>query len=335
MDDLLSRKILELSPYDEDFPTKLLNEAFNLRIEEANQITKKVYEEIKVSPVYSELIGETGEEKIRLVVDVSDNFIKDYKDGTIKLANEKGCLVAQVRKNGRYGEKLPIKEENYFNGMTMLDISNALQLKAIQDSIAEISQQIQAIDESVREVLTGQQNDRLGLYYSGVALYKEAMSVSDAELRKHIIAQAIKTLTDSTFQLMLTLQSDIKYLKNKEYDANKKNKYNLIVEKMDNINRSFSAIHQASILKAGIFCQQGELRAMASVLQEYSRFIEGTIVRNSYMLAQCDLNDTGKADGIWNKRAQLQLNVSNVVKQLNESEQVLYIESEGKENESF
>ncbi len=329
MNDLLSNEILELSPYDDDFPTKLLSEAFNLRLEEANQITKKVYDEVKTSPIYSKIMKNSGEEKTRIVVDVSDNFIEDYKNGTIKLANEKGCLVAQVRENGRYGEKLPIKEEKYFNGMSSLDISNALQLKAIQDSIAEISQQIQAIDESVREVLTGQQNDRLGLYYSGVALYRESICVSDEDLKKQMIAQSIKTLTDSSFQLMLTLQSDIKYLKNKEYDANKKNKYNLIIDKMENINRSFSAIHQASILKAGIFCQQGELKAMASVLQEYSRFIEGTIVKNAYMLAQCDLNDTGKSDGVWNKRAQLQLNVSNIVKQLSTSEQVLYIESEG------
>lgn len=133
------------------------------------------------------------------------------------------------------------------------------------------------------------------------------MNVGDIELRKHLVAQSIKALTDASFQLTLSLQTDIRYLKRKEYDLDKKNKFNLINEKISNINQSFSAIHQASILKAGIYCQQGEMKAVANVLQEYSRFIQGTIAGNAYMLSQCDMNDNGKLDGIWRSRAELQL----------------------------
>lgn len=322
-------ELLNVSPYDDSFPAKLLSQAFEIRVEEANKVTNKVYNDIIKGWVNNSNIIESGDKKLRIVVDATDDFIEDYKDGVVKLAKEKGKLVAQIRENGRYGEKLAIKEENYVDGPSSLDISNSLQLKSMQDALDVISQQIQAIDESVKEILTGQQNDRLGLYYSGVALYLEAMNVGDTELRKHLIAQSIKALTDASFQLTLSLQTDIRYLKRKEYDLDKKNKFNLINEKISNINQSFSAIHQASILKAGIYCHQGEMKAVANVLQEYSRFIEGTIAGNAYMLSQCDMNDNGKLDGIWRSRAELQLDVKNLVKKLNEPSSILYIESKG------
>lgn len=68
----------------------------------------------------------------------------------------------------------------------------------------------------------GQQNDRIGLYYSGVALFIESLNVSDDNLKSNLIAQALKSLTEATFQLTLKLQTDLKYLKNKEYDSQKR-----------------------------------------------------------------------------------------------------------------
>lgn len=266
-----------------------------------------------------------------MTVDASDEMIQNYKDGAIKLAYEKGHMVAQVKTNGRYGSKLPIKEETYIDGPNSLEVQNALQLQAMQESLETISEQIQAIDINVKEVLTGQQNDRLGLYYSGIALFIEAYSVADEAFRKQLMAQSLKALSDSVFQLTLTLQSDIQYLARKEYDRNKKNKYDMINEKIDSINRAFMAIHQATVMKSAIYCLQGEIKAMATVLHEYERFIEGTIVSNAEMLSLCDASEKRKIDGTWKKRARLQLDVGNVVKQLQNPTMVLYIENRGDE----
>ena len=209
---------------------------------------------------------------MRLVVDVSDDFIRDYQEGVVKLANEKGHMVAQIKQNGKYGSKIPIKEEYYTEGPNSLDMQNAIQLQAIQEALIAISDQIQIIDENVKEVLTGQQNDRLGLYYSGVALFIEAYNVKDEEFKKQLIAQSVKALSDSIFQMTLALQVDIAYLARKEYVRNKKSQYDLLCEKMNNINRGFMATHQASIMKAAIYCYQGEVEAMVTVLKEYERF---------------------------------------------------------------
>ncbi|MGM9941453.1 MAG: hypothetical protein ACI32N_05625 [Bulleidia sp.] len=326
---------MQLSYDDTSLPEKLLKEAFDYHIHESQLITEKVYRDVVK---HSDLIltPKEGEEKLRLTVDASDEMMQQYQDGAIKLANEKGHLVAQIKENGKYGRKLPIKEETYIDGSTSLEIQNALRLQEIQQSLEKISEQIQAIDMNVKEVLTGQQNDRLGLYYSGVAQFLEAYSIHDQTLQKQMIANALKTLTDSVFQLTLTLQTDILYLARKEYAQNKKYMFNLINEKIDNINQSFLAIHQATVMKSAIYCMQGEIKAMVSVLYEYEKFIEGTIVKNASMISSCDRSEQRKIAGTWKKRAALKLEVAEVVKQLQKPSDVLYIErKEGNSNESI
>ncbi|MCF0134003.1 MAG: hypothetical protein HUJ72_09065 [Blautia sp.] len=336
MNELSSLQAMALSPYDDSLPAKLLQEAFDFRVQEANLMTERIYRDVVKKSGSGITIPKEGEEKLRLTVDTSEEMLQDYKDGAIKLAQEKGHMVAQLKENGKYGSKLPIKEETYMDGPDSLEVQNALQLQAVQEALETISEQIQAIDENVKEVLTGQQNDRLGRYYSGVALFIEANNVTDEAFRKQLMAQSVKALSDSVFQLTLTLQTDILYLARKEYDRNKKTKFNLINEKIDSINRAFMAIHQATIMKSAIYCLQGEIKAMVSVLQEYERFIMGTIVGNAEMLSLCDADEKRKLDGTWKKRAALQLEVSSVVAQLQSPDSVIYIQDKGEEiNESF
>lgn len=326
--ELGTRSFMELSYDDESLPARLLQEAFDFQIHESQLITENIYREV-IKQSNSISVPKEGTERLRLTVDTSDEMIQQYQDGAIILAKENGHLVAQLKENGRYGSKLPIKEETYIDGPSSLEIQNALQLQAIQQSLVTISEQIQAIDINVKEVLTGQQNDRLGLYYSGVALYMEACSVNDQTLQKQLIANSLKTLSDAIYQLTLTMQTDIRYLARKEYARNKKYMFNLINEKIDSINRSFMAIHQAIIMKSAIYCMQGEIKATVSVLREYEHFIEGTIVSNAGMISSCDRDEKRKLAGTWKKRSALKLEIGGVVKQLRTPTTVIYMNNQG------
>ena len=93
------------------------------------------------------------------------------------------------------------------------------------------------------------------------------------------------------------------------------------------------AIHQATMMKAAIYCQQGEIKAMAMVLQGYERFIKGTIVSNAEMLSLCDVHDDGQQTGIWKRRANFQLEISKVVKELQTPQEVLFIENKGEKSD--
>ena len=191
--------------------------------------------------------------------------------GDIKLTTDKlGNTYAQIKQtSGEFGKKLPIKKEEFSQGIDPIQAANAMQMKALQEQLDEISGQITVIDGRVKEVLRGQQNDRIGLFNSGMALYLEAREISDENLRKLLTAQSLRALSDAAAQLDLELQENVSYLANGEYEKSKGKRTQLIDEKMASINRCFPVLHQAYIARAAIYCEQGEIKAMASALESY------------------------------------------------------------------
>lgn len=236
--------------------------------------------------------------------------------------------------NGRYGEKLPIKREEFSQGIDPVQAANAMQVKALQEQLDEIAEQITVIDGRVKEVLRGQQNDRIGLFHSGMSLYLEAREVSDEGLQKLLISQSLRALSDAAAQLDLELQEDVAYLSNGEYKKAKGKRMKLIDEKMVSINRCFPVLHQASVARTAIYCEQGEVKAMASALEAYSRLIKQTVGSYAGLLAEFDTSDDGTDQGIWRSRAALQLDVSTLSKALSAPEKTFYLEAITDEKEA-
>ena len=324
----------ELSPYSATYPVELLSNGLKLKLVQAEHIAESVYRAVgKASPMVAQ-VREATKKGYKYVVDATESTLKAIDSGKIKLTTENsGKMYAQIREaNGHYGSKLPIKKEVFAKGIDPVQMANALQMKALQDQVQQIANQIAVIDHSVREVIQGQQNDRIGLYYSGLSLYLEAQNINDPELKKALIAQSLRALSEARFQLGLTMQSDIKYLADGDYKIGKGKSVALIDSHIDSINQSFAFIHQATMLRAGIYCNEGELTAMSTVLNEYSYFIDGTIAKNAGLLAQCDRTDSGTEKGIWKSRAKLKLDVSEFSKQLNAPDKTIYL-GVSKENE--
>ena len=325
--DLMSPVLDELSPYSAAYPVELLSNGLKLKLAQAGSIAERVYRSVsKASPIAAQ-VREATKKGYKYVVDATESTLEAIESGKIKLTTENsGKMFAQIREaNGHYGSKLPIKKEVFARGIDPIQMANALQMKALQEQIQQIADQIAIIDHSVREVIQGQQNDRIGLYYSGLTLYLEARNVNDPEMKRALIAQSLRALSEARFQLGLTMQSDIKYLFDGDYKTAKGKSVELIDKRIDSINQSFAFIHQATMLRAGIYCNEGELSAMSTVLNEYSYFIDSTIAKNAGMLAQCDRRDTGTDKGVWKTRAKLKLEVSEFNKQLNAPDKTIYL----------
>ena len=332
--DLSSPVSDDLSPYDAAYPVKLLSNGLKLKLAQAENVVANVYKAAaKASPMVAQ-VYEATKKGYRYVVDATESTLDAIESGKIKLTTENsGKMYAQIREaNGHYGSKLPIKKDVFAKGIDPVKMANALQMKALQEQIQQIADQIAVIDHRVREVIQGQQNDRIGLYYSGLTLYIEARNVNDPQMKKALIAQSLRALSDATFQLGLTMQSDIKYLADGAYKVDKVNSVGLMDNRMNSINQSFAFIHQATMLRAGIYCNEGELTAMSTVLNEYSHFINGTVAKNAGLLAQCDIKDTGTEKGIWKSRAKLKLDVSEFERQLSAPDKTIYL-GVSKENE--
>lgn len=317
----------EVSPYDASYPIMLLSKGIKNQLQMANKAVDAIYKvALKEAPLAFQLKQATNK-GFRYVVDASDEVLKAIDSGKIKLMTTKsGKVTAQiVHADGTFGDKLGIKKETFCQGVKPVEMSNALQMMVLQEQLQEITNQIISIDRSVKDVLQGQQNDRLGLYYSGLAMYLEARSTENIELQRALITQALRSLTDASFKLIVTMQSDIKYLVDEKYNQEKGKRKQLIDERMHNINESFEFVHQAAMLRAAIYCEQNEIRAMATVLNEYSHFIETSISQNAMLLAQCDVSDSGTDQGIWQTRANLRLDVSEIIKNLENKDKVLYL----------
>ena len=325
----------QMSPYDASYPISFLSYSLQNRVSQADTAVQAIFKAVaKEAPTVAQL-HEATKKGCRYVVDATESMIDAIESGKIKLTTEKsGQMFAQIREaNGHYGSKLPIKREVFRKGIDPVQMANTLQMKALQDQVQALSNQMIAIDRSVKDVLQGQQNDRIGLYYSGVALLIESRNINDPTLKKALVAQALRSLSESTFQLTLTMQSDIQYLAAGGYNEEKKKRQELIRQRIQNIHQSFAFVHQATMLRAGIYCDQGEMAAMASVLDEYSHFISGTVAKNAGLLAQCDMHDNGTNAGIWQSRAKLKLEVSDLAKQLRAPEKVVYLSVGSKEEE--
>jgi len=324
--DLTSPVFDEVSPYSPTYPIELLSNGLKLKLAQAGIIAENVYRAVaKASPIAAQF-HEATKKGYRYVVDATESTLNAIESGKIKLTTEHGNIYAQLRdSNGCYGDKLPIKKEVFKKGIDPIQMANALQMKALQDQVQQIADQIAVIDHSVREVIQGQQNDRIGLYYSGLTLYLEARNVYDPEMKKALIAQSLRALSEARFQLGLTMQSDIKYLADREYGIGRGKRVDLIDNRIDSINQSFAFIHQATMLRAGIYCSEGELSAMSTVFNEYSYFIEHTVSKNAGLLAQCDITDNGTEKGVWKSRATLKLDVSQFYRQLNAPDKTIYL----------
>ena len=327
----------ELSPHNPQFPVQYFKNNIETKLSKAEEIVGSIYKEvIKDSSLLSQ-VKDATEKGVRLVVDTSDEMLKAIDEGKIKLTTGKdGKTYAQLlRSDGKYDKKLPIKKETFSKGMNRTELANALQLKVLQQQIEEMSNQIYQLDLGIQEILKGQQNDRIGLYYSAISLLVESMDINDKHLQEALMVQGIRSLSDSIFQLTMKLRDDIRYLENKEYENIKgKKRIPLIEEKIQSINQTFAFIHQGMILKAGTYCKLNQMAAMATVLNEYSRFIENDIKVNAPMLSQFDVRDTGLETGLWKSRALLSFDAIDFSRQLNNEneENILYIGLEDKQN---
>ncbi len=321
---------LKLSPYDPSYPIVLLQNGLSNSLQEAEIAAKDVYKKVvSVAPAGTQIAQLKKESK--LVVDVSKDVLEGIKSGKIKLTtNKKGETFAQILGEGnKYGKKLPIVMEDSIAGIDPVTMAMAMQMKAMQNQLETIADQIVFIDKNVKEVLQGQQNDRIAQYYTGVALYVEAMGLENEKMRHELIAQSLRALSDASFQLRLNMQSDIQYLRDGEYKEAKKQRTQLIDERMNSINQEFAYIHQSALLKAAIYCNEKEYGAMSTVLDEYSYFIENNIKANAGFLSECDINDDGTNRGLWKSRAQFELDTTEIKNQLMSKEKTLYLVAEG------
>lgn len=271
--------------------------------------------------VLSEKLIKSQKKETRYIVNMSKELSQAIDKGLVKLDTSKnGEIFAQLRDaSGHFSDKLSITKEVVKVGLNPVEVSQALQMKAIEEKLGEMMDMLDEIGRDVAEVIQGQQNDRIGLYNSGLTLYLESRGIQDEMFRSLVAAQALKTLSDGNEQILQEMRTNMQYLLEGKYKEKKGHSADDIREKMANINRCFDIVHRSYLLKVALFYERNEINAMLSVFDEYGKFLQHEIMPYAPQLTELDRNDVLLQDGRWDRRAQLFEELGSVRKQLSEN----------------
>ena len=263
---------------------------------------------VEAVPAFAEIAeGLKKTEKLKLVF--SDEVKKKLEDGTYHLMKKKdadGVFKAiVVDGKGKIKAQADLKWEELCKGVDPARLTLAMQGMAIQQQLRAITEQLNEMSETMEEVLMGQYSDRLALFYSGEAIYREALATKDPERRKQLISAAILSLTNSISSLQANLAFEIRNVCDK-YDEAKGRfvgiKTDKLKDKMFLINSSFQTIHKAMTLKTAIYYQEGEYEAVTRVLTDYKSFLERSLTEDkAHVLYLADPNEKN-ISGAWNLR---------------------------------
>ena len=204
---LMDESLLNL--YDEQFEYSSFKSLISKKYNQSNIFMNHLFDSIE------------QDDDVNLVVDLSDELKEKYKKGLLRFDKDKNSnMYAQLRdEKNHYGKKLNIKEQ-----VNEKDLIIASQLNVIKDVLDDIVDTLENIEENISHILMEFHNDRVGLYYSGLSLYLEALQVSDASLRNELISQSLKSLNDSQAQIIQELKSDIAFLRSPQFIKIKRKK---------------------------------------------------------------------------------------------------------------
>ena len=255
----------------------------------------------------------------KYVLDISDDIAKKIDNGEIQLVTYDGEVFAQLRdEKGRYGKRLPIKKDLEEEGVSAEQVQMALQMEAIKAQLKSIINSMKELEVYVKDVLQGQRNDRIGLYYSGMSLYLEASATRDEFLRKQLISQAIKSLNDANSQMIQDIRTSIEYLMTKKFrhSKNSKERMEKIDEHLAIIQQCCGVVFKSACLKAIIYSSSKELDAMLVSIEEYGRFVEKLIVPYVGELSELDSSVKLISKGSWGQMAETFIGCKNIREQI-------------------
>ena len=135
-------------------PFVLFKDSVSSSYDRARKYTENLYNDLLSDAQFATILASRGGSNIEYIVNFTDQQLKDIESGRIKLNRENGKLYAQFRDaNNKYSDKIDISKRKIGGKLDMVDMANALQMKAIQGQLDAITEEIESINENVLSVL--------------------------------------------------------------------------------------------------------------------------------------------------------------------------------------
>lgn len=268
-----------------------LKPIFEKIVDNSEKIKSKLY----VCPSFIELVKNTiPSEEYNLIFSNSDKI--KLANGSLKLmTSSNGDLLANLvnPKTGKIVSNIKLEKVNLPS-----EINSALINYGNQVQLAKIAEDIRYVQLAVEEVREGQENDRLAIAYSCKQKLLQAMEIDNKELKRIALLNVVSSAEDSRNQLMLSQQSNVRFLRN--YPKESFGKYfkgedSKKDERISELRENMNALNLVSLAETLAYQELGEYKAANTSLKYYGDFINETYLSDKSFLERLDsLNPSTK-----------------------------------------
>lgn len=295
---------IDITEYKSDLTTLYdhIPEVVSLLLADAGQSFDKIEELLYQAPSFLNMI-KSGVPEMTLQAVLTDDQKQQLAKGALKLMTKKdGTLLAQLidPKTNKLVKQVPLESVQLTP-----ELSQAMTNYATQMQMIQIAEQIQAVQHAVEEVLQGQEHDRLATAYSCQQKLLQAMKISNLELRNAALLRLAFDAEDSRNLLMLSQQSNVKYIASQPENIVGKflhgESQDKIDDRMNEIWESLSAINMVSLAEAVAYQEMGEVAAAQKSLEYYADFVQDTYLAKPVLLQRLDMMDSS-TECCWTKR---------------------------------
>ncbi len=246
---------------------------------------------------------------------LSDEQQKEIASGALKLMTKKdGTLMANLinPETKKIVSTIPLEQVNLSP-----DLLQSIATFSSQMQMAQLSEQIQKVQEAIEEVRRGQEFDRLATAYSCQQKYLQALEFKNPELKTEALMRIAMDAEDSRNLLMLSQKANLEFIYNQpETDFGKfcsKTKQPEIDKRINEIRDGLLAINMVSLTEALAYQEMGENTAAKQSLQYYSDFVQNAYLSKPKLIERLDLLDKSPLN-YWSKELP---QINNTIKKLN------------------
>ena len=237
-----------------------------------------------------------------LVAALTDEQKEQLAQGTLKLMTKKdGSLMATLvnPETNKIVANVPLKTVELAP-----EISQAITSFSNQMQMAQIAEQIQAVQIAVEEVRMGQEYDRLATAYSCQQRLLQAMEIKNPKLKTMALMQLVASAEDSRNLLMLSQKNNVEFIKNQPEKLFQKllngSSPEKINDRMSEIRASLCAVNMVSFTEAVAYQELGEDEAARKSLTYYAGFIDDTYISTEGLVDRLDMIDPSP-ENYWSK----------------------------------
>ncbi len=296
-------EIIDASEYREELTEHFgqVSEVAKPLLKGAKTAFSKIEKALYTAPAFINAV-KAAVPDVTLQAELTDEEKQQIAKGALKLMTKKdGSLMANLinPETKKIVTTIPLKSVQMAPEMTQ-----AMTYFSTQMQMAQIAEEIQAVQLAVEEVRMGQEYDRLATAYSCQQKLLQAMEIKNPELKAMALMQLAAAAEDSRNLLMLSQKSNVEFIKDQPENFIQKilsgAKPEKINGRMSEIRESLCAVNMVSFAEAMAYQELGEQEAARKSFTYYAGFIEDTYTSVPGLVQRLDLIDPAP-ENYWSK----------------------------------